>query len=213
MIFLYSHDETVRARWEEALGGRDDVQVVPEGQPLAAALAGFAEGIVLADLVADDLSQPGRLEALCRVHPAKRLVATYATLSPAQAIELFQAGARGYCNRYIRAELLVEVVRVVEAGEVWVGEQLMSGLLRALPRSVNAIASDHPLLEPLTDRERDVIPFIINGIGNKLIARELAITERTVKAHLSAIFEKLNVRDRVQLALAMNNIPTYTTVN
>jgi len=203
MIFLYSHDETVCARWKEALGGRDDVQAVSEGQPLAAALASFAEGIVLADLVADDLKQPGRLEALCRVHPAKRLVATYATLSPAQAIELFQAGARGYCNRYIRPELLIEVVRVVDAGEVWVGEQLMSGLLRALPRSVNAIAADHPLLAPLTDRERDVIPYIINGMSNKLIARELAITERTVKAHVSSILHKLGVTDRMQLAMLL----------
>jgi len=137
------------------------------------------------------------------VHPAKHLVAAYVTLSPAQAIDLFQAGARGYCNRYIRAELLVEVVRVVEAGEVWVGEQLMSGLLRALPRSVNAIAADHPLLAPLTDRERDVIPYIINGMGNKLIARELAITERTVKAHVSSILHKLGVTDRMQLAMLL----------
>jgi len=49
MIFLYSHDETVRARWEEALSERDDVQVVSAEQPLAAALAGFTEGVVLAD--------------------------------------------------------------------------------------------------------------------------------------------------------------------
>lgn len=203
MIYLYSHDETVRGRWEGALGSRDDVQTIPAGQPLAAALAGFAEGLVLVDLVADDLKAPGRLAALCRVHPAKRLVAAYATLSPAQAIELFQAGARGYCNRYIRPELLLEVVRVVEAGEVWVGEQLMSGLLRALPRSVNAIASDHPLLAPLTERERDVIPFIINGMGNKLIARELDITERTVKAHVSSVLHKLGVADRMQLALLL----------
>ncbi len=207
MIFLYSHDETVRARWEEALSERSDVQTVTMEQPLAAALAGFAEGIVLADLAADDLKMPGKLEALCRVHPAKRVVATYATISPAQAIDLFQAGIRGYCNRYIRAELLIEVVRVVEAGEVWVGEQLMSGLLRALPRSVNAIASDHPLLEPLTDRERDVIPFVINGMGNKLIARELDITERTVKAHVSSILHKLKVSDRMQLAMLLTRPP------
>jgi DNA-binding NarL/FixJ family response regulator len=99
--------------------------------------------------------------------------------------------------------LLLEVARVVEAGEVWVGEQLMSGLLRALPRSVNAIASDHPLLAPLTERERDVIPFIINGMGNKLIARELDITERTVKAHVSSVLHKLGVADRMQLALLL----------
>ena len=54
---------------------------------------------------------------------------------------------------------------------------------------------------------------VAHGASNREIAEALEITERTVKAHLSAIFEKLGVRDRVQLALAMNNIPTYTTVN
>ena len=54
---------------------------------------------------------------------------------------------------------------------------------------------------------------VAHGASNREIAEALDITERTVKAHLSAIFEKLGVRDRVQLALAMNNIPTYSTVN
>jgi DNA-binding NarL/FixJ family response regulator len=203
MIYIYSHDETVRARWQEALAGRDDVQTLDDGQPLAAGLAGFTEGLVLVDLAAEGMAELGRLEALCRVHPAKRLVAAYATLSPARAIDLFQAGVRGYCNRYIRAELLNEVIRVVEHGEVWVGEQLMSGLLRALPRTVNSIASDHPLLASLTDRERDVIPFIVDGMSNKVIARELDITERTVKAHVSSILHKLGVTDRMQLAMLL----------
>ena len=203
MIYLYSQDDTVRGRWEEALAGRDDVQLAPDGQPLAALLAGFSEGLVLVDLVASDVTEVGRLEALCRVHPAKRIVAAYATLSPARAVDLFQAGARGYCNRYIRPELLGEVIRVVEHGEVWVGEQLMSGLLRALPRSVNSIASDDPLLAQLTDREKDVIPFIVDGMANKVIARELDITERTVKAHVSSILHKLGVSDRMQLAMLL----------
>jgi DNA-binding NarL/FixJ family response regulator len=203
MIYLYSQDASIRSRWQEALVGRVDVQSMPEDQPLAAALAAVTEGLVLADLAADDLVQEGRLVELCRVHSGKRIVAAYTTLSPADAIALFGAGARGYCNRLIRPELLVEVIRVVEHGEVWVGEQLMSGLLRALPRAVNSIASDDPLLVPLTDREKDVIPFIVDGMANKVIARELDITERTVKAHVSSILRKLGVSDRMQLAMLL----------
>jgi DNA-binding NarL/FixJ family response regulator len=203
MLYLYSHDELIRSRWQEALDFRDDVQIAEEGQPLAAALAGFSDGIVLVDLAADDTKVPGRLESLCQVHPGKSIIAAYVSLSPARAVELFEAGVRGYCNRYIREDLLEEVVRVVEAGEVWVGAQLMSGLLRALPRTVNSIASDDPVLAGLTEREKDVIPFIINGMANKIIARELDITERTVKAHVSSILHKLGVTDRMQLALKL----------
>jgi len=54
---------------------------------------------------------------------------------------------------------------------------------------------------------------VAHGASNREIAVALEITERTVKAHLSAIFDKLGVRDRVQLALRMNNIPIYSTVN
>ena len=54
---------------------------------------------------------------------------------------------------------------------------------------------------------------VAHGATNREIAQSLEITERTVKAHLSSIFRKLEVRDRVQLALAMNNIPTHATVN
>lgn len=203
MIYLYSQDETVRERWQNALSAHGDVQLLAAGEPLAAALTGFAEGVVLADLAAEDLAGEGRLAELCRVHPGKRIVAAYATLSPVDAIALFAAGARGYCNRLVRAELLVEVIRVVEQGEVWVGEQLMSGLLRALPRAVNSIASDDPLLASLTDREKDVIPYIVDGMANKVIARELDITERTVKAHVSSILRKLDVADRMQLAMLL----------
>ena len=71
--------------------------------------------------------------------------------------------------------------------------------------SAPALSKGLDILELLAEEPR--------GFKKSEIAAALDITERTVKAHLSAIFDKLGVRDRVQLALAMNNIPTYTTVN
>ena len=66
----------------------------------------------------------------------------------------------------------------------------------------------------VNERSKSVVELrFFGGLMSEEIAEALDITERTVKAHLSAIFEKLGVRDRVQLALAMNNIPTYSTVN
>jgi DNA-binding NarL/FixJ family response regulator len=204
MILLYTHDDVVRSRWEAALQAQRSLRCAAPGEELATALAMFPDGLVLADLASADLRPERTLESLCEAHSAKRIIAAYATLSPARAIALFQAGARGYCNRFIRAELLVEVVRVVQAGEVWVGQQLMTGLLQALPKSAERIAMEHPLLARLTDRERELVPYVINGMPNKAIARKLDITERTVKAHISSILHKLGVGDRMQLSLLLN---------
>jgi two-component system, NarL family, nitrate/nitrite response regulator NarL len=78
---------------------------------------------------------------------------------------------------------------------------------------IPSVAPEVPQLDDLTSRELMVAEQVAHGASNREIAVALEITERTVKAHLSAIFDKLGVRDRVQLALRMNNIPIYSTVN
>jgi DNA-binding NarL/FixJ family response regulator len=101
--------------------------------------------------------------------------------------------------------VLKQVAVVVEYGGVWVGQDLMHRLLSALARSAgrrNVLG-----LEKLTARERDVALAVAAGASNKEISRQLDITERTVKSHLSAIFRVLGVRDRLQLSVLINGIP------
>ena len=104
------------------------------------------------------------------------------------------------------------MLATVGDGEIWAGRQVTEHLLsRALPSAVSELADAR--FQRLTARESEIATQVAAGRSNKLIAAEYGISERTVKAHLSAIFEKLGVRDRVQLALAMNKVPIYTTVN
>ena len=91
--------------------------------------------------------------------------------------------------------------------------ELMQRFLALSMRVAPKPQSSEVELNALTSRELMVAEQVAKGASNREIAEALDITERTVKAHLSAIFEKLGVRDRVQLALAMNNIPTYATIN
>jgi DNA-binding NarL/FixJ family response regulator len=98
------------------------------------------------------------------------------------------------------------VAEVALQGGLWIGESLMRRLLQgtahiAMPRPKSAPADWAALL---TERERQVALAVAAGASNKEIARQLAITERTVKAHTSAIFGKLNVRDRLQLSLIVH---------
>lgn len=120
-----------------------------------------------------------------------------------EALACFAAAAKGYCNSHAAPALLRQVAGVVSQGGLWIGESLMQRLLSATSRislpPTGGVASDWG--SGLTEREREVALAVAGGASNKEIARHLGITERTIKAHVGAILEKLGVRDRLQLAL------------
>ncbi len=133
--------------------------------------------------------------------------------SEEEAFSLLKAGVQGYCHVEAAFEQLREIALVVEHGGLWMPPDLMLRLLAVSTRVIPSVAPEVPQLNDLTSRELMVAEQVAHGASNREIAEALEITERTVKAHLSAIFDKLGVRDRVQLALRMNNIPIYSTVN
>jgi DNA-binding NarL/FixJ family response regulator len=128
-----------------------------------------------------------------------------------EAINCFAAGVRGYCNTHATAELLKRVADVVLQGGLWIGESLMQRLLQGTARmpmpAPSAAPPDWAAL--LTEREHQVALAVAEGASNKEVARRLGITERTVKAHAGAIFEKLDVRDRLQLSLVVLGRPRH----
>jgi DNA-binding NarL/FixJ family response regulator len=124
----------------------------------------------------------------------------------AEAALAISEGAVGYCHAYSAADVLIEVKAVVSHGGIWLGQDLLQYLIstsrqivKASPETVSAA------LKLLTPREKEVALEVSAGLTNKEIARKLNVTERTVKAHLSACFERLSVKDRLQLALILNN--------
>jgi DNA-binding NarL/FixJ family response regulator len=126
--------------------------------------------------------------------------------SDEEALDCFAAGVRGYCNAHAAAELLVSVAEVVQQGGLWIGESLMQRLLQGTARIPLPLPAGAPpdWAALLTEREREVAVAVAEGASNKEVARKLGITERTVKAHTGAIFEKLDVRDRLQLSLIVH---------
>lgn len=116
-----------------------------------------------------------------------------------EAMAAFELGARAYAHALATPTLLREIATVVEHGGLWVGEELIGRLLGALRSRLPVVADT--ALAGLSQRELEVARAVASGLSNKEIARALGVTERTVKAHLGAIFEKLGVRDRLQLAL------------
>ena len=114
------------------------------------------------------------------------------------------AGAAGYCNGHAAAVVLQQVATVVANGGIWVGQGLMRRLLTSTARMPSQVESDWR--SRLSPREQEAAGLLARGASNKEIARALDITERTVKAHVAAMLEKLGARDRLQLSLIVNGI-------
>lgn len=128
---------------------------------------------------------------------------TSRTMNRATAID---DGARGYLHASAVPDLMQEASLVVAHGGLWVGPGLVQRLVAAtrmvLSRQPAASSARSPgSLDSLSTREAEVVRAVASGLSNKEVARQLDITERTVKAHLGSSFEKLGVRDRLQLVL------------
>lgn len=144
-----------------------------------------------------------------------KVIAMTAIETPNEARQSLEAGAFGYVHYLAAPQLLQQIAQGVAAGGLWLGAELMRQLVSASVRVVQSTDYSPRITQPevtqkfvtdlllLSGRERAVADLVAQGKSNKEVARELEITERTVKAHLSAVFEKLNIRDRLQLALVL----------
>lgn len=166
---------------------------------------------------------PLHLRQILRAKPDARVVLLSGAPDPIEGLRALNDGARGYTHAYGVPALLQEVALVIEHGGLWVGPDLLQRLvgstnaaLAARSATVNTQAAENaaPVLAPapnawtsLSAREAQVAREVSVGRSNKEVADKMFISERTVKAHLGAIFEKLGVRDRLQLVLRLSAFP------
>lgn len=148
-----------------------------------------------------------RVAELLQLRPGCLVVVLSSVPDDAEGLRALAAGARGYCHLLAVPELLREVAQVLEHGGLWVG----SSLLQRLVVGVRTAQQRYPAaawpqgcdLSLLSEREAQVARVVALGKSNKEVAEQLFISERTVKAHLGTVFDKLGVRDRVQLVLRL----------
>lgn len=197
-VVLADDQAMVRAGLALVLGAEPDITVVAECADGAAALVAvdhFAPDLVLMDV---------RMPGVDGPEATRRLKATL-DATPVLALTTFDdddvlwgalnAGADGFVLKDSPAETLVEAVRAVAAGGVWIDQRVLPRVLARARRST-ATAGDPRVLETLTPRETDVLRLMCRGASNGEIAARLTMGERTVKTHVSAILLKLEARDR-----------------
>ena len=123
----------------------------------------------------------------------------------AEAFYCMSLGVVAYSHAYSPAKMLTEIKTVVTNGGVWLGQDFLKRLIEvSTSLAGNQAEQVEQHLSALSKREKQVALEAAKGLSNKEIARLLKITERTVKAHLSSIFERLAVKDRLHLALILN---------
>jgi RNA polymerase sigma factor (sigma-70 family) len=205
LVVVASAAAPLRRRWREAIEARYDVVEAADRSALDRALSGRRPALVLLDLGMPDLGGVAGVARAQQLEPDARLVLLTGAPDEHEGIAALKAGARGYCDRDLEPPLLAKAVDVVLRGEVWVGRKLIPHLLEELAAAAEeqrAAAADRDhALERVTPRERQIVELLSAGASNKEIAKRLNVTERTVKAHLTAIFRKLGITGRLQLAL------------
>lgn len=213
MILVASAAPALRASWDGALEGFAGIVVVGQFDALKEGLARVAPRVVLLDFELPGLDGPRGVAALRGACSTAKIIVLTKSVSDELEIALFKLGVRGCARSDIDPQLLKRIVAAIEAGELWIRRAITPRLLDELgARFRDAQQGPEALpkqLALLTEREREVVRYIGSGESNKQIARELCITERTVKAHLTGIFRKLGVADRVRLALRVAARPDF----
>jgi two-component system, NarL family, nitrate/nitrite response regulator NarL len=176
----------------EAVDGEETVKMVGELEP----------HVLLLDLSLPKLNGLEVLAELGKLEIKTRTILLTAAIEREQVIAALQLGVRGIVLKHSALQLLLKSIRCVNEGQYWVGQEGVSDLIHALRRmKPSQSASTAGRNFGLSSREMEVIALIVAGYTNKDLARELGISENTAKHHLTNIFDKLGVSNRLELVL------------
>ncbi len=173
-----------------------EIELVGEavnGQEGLAQVDALNPDVVLMDLQMPVMDGITAIESLRRSHPGLAIVILTTYKEDDLMLRGLKAGARGYLLKDSDRETLVDTIRAAASGQTLLSPEILQQVLNAQDEKPT---QKTPVESPLTDRELEVLQMVAEGARNKEIAYQLNITERTVKAHLSHIFQKLNVDSR-----------------
>ena len=193
-IVLYSDDINLITHWEKALSNEtvesvDALEIVKTVHNRLIILNYSSCKKESASLLSQLREQQNRVLVLDRVPEFQK------------AKQLLKYGAMGYGNALMRSHFLLSAVNALREGMVWLHPEFTSQLILEVPQ--NEENNNEALLQKLTAREKETALLLKEGLTYNEIAQRLAISPRTVKAHAQGIYKKLNVSDRIGLALLL----------
>ena len=169
--------------------------------------------LILLDLGLPDVEGIYALSELRKLHPGVPVVVLSASEQPATVLRAIDAGAMGFVPKTTSSNLLLNALRLVLSGGVYLPTEVLrqhQGAPETAMQLAAQASSEGKMLTPqeigLTARQADVLALMIQGKPNKLICRDLGLAEGTVKIHVTAILKKLNVSNRTQAVIAVGKI-------
>ena len=176
----------------EAVDGEETVRVVRQLNP----------HLLLLDLSLPKMTGLEALRELSKLGVQTRTIVLTAAIEREQIVEALQLGAHGIVLKHSSLELLLKSIRCVNDGQYWIGQEGVSNLIQALRRMIPSSSTSGGKRDfGLTSRERQVVALVCAGYTNMDLARKLGISENTAKHHLTNIFDKLGVYNRLELVL------------
>jgi DNA-binding NarL/FixJ family response regulator len=199
---LVDDHELVRQGIAAMLNSASDLQVVGEARSGREALEVARRE--LPDVVLMDVKMPDMdgLEATKKIKEERaRTAVIMLTMhdNPSYLRDAVRAGAAGYLLKDVSKDELVDAIRQVATGGAFIESQMLKGMLSEMKPSSGASATG--VGKNLTKREREILALVAEGMSNREIADKLVLSPETVKSHVAAILEKLNVSDRTQAAI------------
>jgi two-component system NarL family response regulator len=205
MFVLASSESETLDRWRAAFEQGASVIEVRSLESLPQCLAQLRPPLVLFDTRLSRVGTARAIDHLLAVRRETRLIALTEECDDEFELALFLAGARGVCPVDAPAAVLQQAVAAVVRGELWIRRAMVPKLMDGLSdENADAATGATGRFAILTPREIEIARLIGQGASNKRIAKQLAITERTVKSHLTVIFRKTGTEDRVKLALLVS---------
>ena len=196
-ILLVEDQTQMRQGLKTILNLEPGLQVVGEATD---GEAGIRQALDLRpDVILMDVQMPGMsgieaIAAICAVWPDAKIIILTTFGRDEYVFQGVRAGAMGFLLKDAPADHLVQTIHRVHGGEVFIQPEIASRLLREL------ITPQDWLIEPLSDREREVLVLVAQGHSNREIAERLVLAEGTVKNHVSSILGKLQAENRTQAA-------------
>ena len=195
-VLLVDDHSLVRRGFRRMLEDEPDLNVVGEasdGQEAVTKVAALTPDVVLMDLEMPGLDGVAAIQRIHEAHSDVRILVLTAYDTDERILQAVQAGARGYLLKGVPRDEIFQAVRIVHSG----GSLLQPAVATKLLNRVGDLLRGERE-ETLTERELQVLELMARGYRNKEIAKELFITERTVKFHANILFQKLNVDSRTE---------------